>query len=251
MCEAQKQALPNKVNKSLLLAFDFDHSLIDVNSDNYVTKLVPPIPVEIKKRYSSQCWVYYMGAIFEHMHQQDITPTQILNCMNEIPFVNGAKELVNFLDRDDAEMIIISDANSVFIKQVLENAKIAHLFAETFTNPAHFDETGCLRVQCYHNQDWCQLSTTNLCKGRILEDYLKKRCNEGVTFSHVGFVGDGIHDYCPCLTLREKDFTFPRINYNLWKKINKMPKDDELSLKSQIVPWTDAFEILETVKTVL
>ncbi|GAB1603140.1 pyridoxal phosphate phosphatase PHOSPHO2-like [Argonauta hians] len=251
MCEPQPKQSPDKVNKSLLLAFDFDHSLIDENCDTYVTKLASPIPDDIKKRWSNECWVYYMGAIFEYLHKEGITPTQILECMNEIPFVPGAKQLINYLNRDDVEMIIISDANSVFIKQVLQNANIDHLFVETFTNPAEFDESGCLRVHCFHNQDWCKVSTTNLCKGTILQDYLKKRQSEGVTFSRVGFVGDGIYDFCPCLTLGENDFTFPRINFNLWKKISSLSENNEPPLKSRIFPWTDAFEILAAVKEML
>lgn len=251
LCNAETKQQPFEMTKSLLLVFDFDHSIIDANSDHYVTKLVPPIPAEIKESYNSQCWVYYMGAVFEHLHKVGITPEQILKCMNEIPFISGMKDLLQFMNRDNVELIIISDANSVFIKQILQNAALDDLFAATFTNPAEFDSSGCLRVQCYHYQDWCPLSTTNLCKGSILQDYLKQRQKGGVTFSHIAYVGDGTYDLCPCLTLSANDFVFPRTDFSLWKKIKHMQKNKDSSLKAKVVPWNTGLDILETVKPIV
>ena len=34
-------------------------------------------------------WTDYMGAIFEYLHQNNVTKENILDCMKEIPFVKG------------------------------------------------------------------------------------------------------------------------------------------------------------------
>ena len=51
----------------ILMVFDFDHSLIDENSDLYVIKLAPDgkLPEEIKNLYSSDGWTNYMREIFK------------------------------------------------------------------------------------------------------------------------------------------------------------------------------------------
>ena len=52
----------------LLIAFDFDHTLVDDNSDTYIIKRLAPngkLPDEIKAIYRKKCWTTYMGAIFK------------------------------------------------------------------------------------------------------------------------------------------------------------------------------------------
>ena len=48
--------------------------------------------------------------------------------------------MLNTLANEGAEMIIISDANSVFIAELLAAADITKHFKKVFTNPAEFDE---------------------------------------------------------------------------------------------------------------
>jgi hypothetical protein len=47
------------------------------------------------------------------------------------------------------------------------------------------DENGCLKIDYYHTQDWCDLSTVNLCKGHILQGYIQKRKQEGNQFDFI------------------------------------------------------------------
>jgi pyridoxal phosphate phosphatase PHOSPHO2 len=51
-----------------LLAFDFDHTLIDENSDLSVKKLAPngQLPESIETQYSATGWTEYMAAIFKY-----------------------------------------------------------------------------------------------------------------------------------------------------------------------------------------
>ena len=121
-----------------------------------------------------------------------------------------------------ATIIIISDSNSQFIEHILKFRKLDKLVEKIFTNPASWSEDETLLIQPYHHQDHCKLSTKNLCKGQIMEDYLKS-C--GKTFSYICYVGDGKNDFCPSLRLAAGDIVCVREGYSLQKYIPQMDKD--------------------------
>lgn len=194
-----------------------------------------------------------MAAIFEFLHSHGVTETEMKAAMHELPFVDGMKDLLTYLDKDLFDVIIISDSNSAFIDYVLENAELKHVVKRVYTNPAKFDDKGCLKISFYHNQDWCDLSTENLCKGHILEEHVKE-LDTGAEYARVVYVGDGNNDLCPALKLQSRDYICPRIQYALWKKMKKLGHLDgevsELDIKAKILEWDSATQILELVKTI-
>jgi len=110
----------------VLIAFDFDHTIINDNSDTYIRRLAPnngAIPTEISKLYSDKGWTRYMAEVFKYLHVNGITPSQLLNCVAEIPMVSGMAELLSYINVEQQiegtevnvnfDAIIISDANSV------------------------------------------------------------------------------------------------------------------------------------------
>lgn len=208
------------MSNKILLAFDFDHTLVDGNSDVWVKKLSPggELPQEIEDTYSGDGWTEYMATIFQYLHSTGIRQDKIRQCINEIPVTVGFKDLLDHSYKQGHECIIISDSNSTFIRYTLEENNIDHVISKVYTNPAEYDSEGCLRIDLYHHQDWCDLSTVNLCKGHILTEHIRERKASGQGYSHVVYVGDGSNDLCPALTLSEKDYICPRVNYRLWKK---------------------------------
>ena len=66
----------------------------------------------------------------------------------------------------NADAIIISDANSVFIECILQECGVDDVFRAVFTNPASFNSDGLLTVAWYHTHN-CQLcnKTPHMCKG--------------------------------------------------------------------------------------
>ena len=173
--------------------------------------------------------------------------------MSEIPLTHGMRELLDFTSRANCfDHIIISDSNSVFINHILEKFGLSHVMTRIFTNPAKFDDTGCLTVQGYHTQDWCSLSTVNMCKGHILKSFIGEKQKSGVDYAAVIYVGDGYNDLCPSLTLRPQDFVFPRVGYKLCKLIAQMEKEnkpvDMSSLRANVTPWESGRDILKTLK---
>ena len=229
-----------------LVAFDFDHTIIDDNSDLYVRKLAPngQVPKHIKDLYSENGWTEYMGAIFRYLYETGISPNQMLNCMKEIPLVKGMDNLFSLLQGDAYEGIIISDSNSTFIDCILKDKHLNGAIDKVYTNPATFDKKGCLNIDYYHTQDWCDLSTINLCKGHILEDHIKTRRAEGTVYKRIAYVGDGSNDLCPSLKLGEQDLIFAREGYRLIKKINK----GEHPLKAKVVVWGHGDDIYQELK---
>lgn len=171
--------------------------------------------------------------------------------MEEIPITPGMKELFQYCKEKDHEIIIISDSNSVFIEMILKKSGMADMINHVFTNPAHFDDSGCLRIVYYQKQDWCDLSTVNMCKGYILQEYITKRKKDGVDFGRVYYIGDGTNDFCPSLTLTENDYVCPRTEFRLLKKIQKHFEEVKNSngkiqqkLHAKIMPWKTGIEIL-------
>ncbi|XP_049776802.1 pyridoxal phosphate phosphatase PHOSPHO2-like [Schistocerca cancellata] len=206
-----------QMSKPILVAFDFDHTIADQNTDIVVRDLLPreKITDDVTKLYRSDGWTAYMQKIFFLLHENGIKPEAIEEAVEKIPVTAGVDKLLKFLHQTNNEVIIISDSNSVFIRKWLEATCLNYTVRKVFTNPAHYDDNGCLRIQMYHIQDWCELSTKNLCKGHILEEYLKEREKAGVKFHRVVYVGDGKNDLCPCLRLGHSDIAFPRCGYAL------------------------------------
>lgn len=236
-------------NEKVLLAFDFDHTLIDANCDTYIYKLAPDgkIPDTLKALYRKDGWTHYMGEVFKYLFENGVTKEDFVKCVCEIKMTCGMENLLNSLPGGKSECIIISDANSVFIDLILNHFGLRDHFQEVFTNPAKFNEEGCLTVEMYHHQDWCTLSTKNLCKGHILGNYIQSRERDNVTFSTIAYIGDGTNDFCPSLRLQECDLVFPRRGFNLIDYIPKMEAEQNLKIKASVHPWDTGKDIQEQV----
>ncbi|XP_033762544.1 pyridoxal phosphate phosphatase PHOSPHO2-like [Pecten maximus] len=244
----------NKMTGRLLLAFDFDHTMVDENSDLWVKRLAPggELPQEIEDKYSDDGWTHYMGTIFQYLHSTGVKQSDIQQCLTEIPLTSGFKQLLDHAHKQGHECIVISDSNSTFIQYILEHYNLENIVSKVYTNPAEFDTEGCLQIDFYHHQDWCDLSTENLCKGHILTEHIRQQASLGHTYSHVVYVGDGSNDLCPSLTLSDNDYVCPRVNLRLWKKVNAILAGEEkykkYSLKAKVLEWESGTEILKLIK---
>lgn len=81
------------------------------------------------------------------------------------------------------EVAIISDANTVFIEHILYRQGVRHLVHEVFSNYAQFDGNGCLTIQEFHRNDWCKMCPQNLCKSKVVADYIDRRKKQGVNLN--------------------------------------------------------------------
>ena len=233
----------------VLLVFDFDHTVIDDNVDTSVCKLAPggDIPDAVRSLYSDDGWIEFMGAVFRYLHEHGVSAETIQKHVETLPLSPGMQELFDHIRKvGQYDTIIISDANNVFINCFLEHRRLDSLVSQVFTNPAEYSPDGCLMIENYHTQDWCPLSTVNLCKGHILQEYIRRRSEEGVAYSRVVYIGDGSNDLCPGLTLRAQDYLLPRKGFSLWKKLEKMRLKQGTSgrqVAASVVGWDSGVEI--------
>jgi len=232
-----------------LLVFDFDHTVTNLNTDVEVQKLAPggeiPASSEMRGLYSDKGWTDFMGAVFALLHENKVTQAEILSLMSGLEFTPHMTSLLEESVRDlGATIIIISDSNSVFIEHILKERKVDHLVDRVFTNPATWNEEGKLVIQPYHHQETCTLSTKNLCKGQILEDYIS---SSGASFSFVCYIGDGKNDFCPSLRLASSDLVCVRDGYSLEKYIPQMVEKGH-KIKAEVLGWKSADQILCRLK---
>ncbi|XP_033113078.1 pyridoxal phosphate phosphatase PHOSPHO2-like [Anneissia japonica] len=237
----------------VLLACDFDHTIINDNSDTWVLQLSSDkVPADIRSRYDIHgSWTDYMDEIFKFLHSKGITPEQIINHMQKIPFVDGMKELLLLQAQSQSvDCIILSDSNKIFINCILEASGLLESIGAVYTNPAEFQENGCLSVSHYHKHG-CQLCPVNLCKTEVLQNYLKTCRENGKVYDVVVFVGDGGNDFCPCLNLSERDAVFARKGYRLVRKIEKLTSNKKSNLKPEVKIWESGFEIKSHLESLL
>jgi pyridoxal phosphate phosphatase PHOSPHO2 len=145
----------------------------------------------------------------------------------------------------NVEVIIISDANSVFIDIILSHHGLTETFKTVITNPAQFNEDGLLCVR-YHDESGheCDRCPVNLCKGLALQQYLQKTREDGipVCYDRIIYIGDGQGDVCPCLHLSDGDIAMARRRYPLFHMLNE--EQGRSRLKAQLIPWDDGNDLL-------
>lgn len=250
-----------------LVAFDFDHTVVDDNTDIVVRDLIgkDKIPDEVKFLYTSSGWIPYMHAIFKLLHGNGIRRNEMLAAIENIPEVTGMRDLIRRLYETQAtDVVVVSDSNSQFIRHWCRHNGIVDYVKDVFTNPAEFDANEVLNIRPYHHQTTCPLSSVNLCKGDILEDYIREQQEiNGVTYKKIFYVGDGNNDLCPILRLANDDVGCARKGYRLQKELQSLSgeirmngddaensgnyKSSSSSLDAEIFVWSDGNELAEFI----
>ncbi|XP_063987969.1 probable phosphatase phospho1 [Diachasmimorpha longicaudata] len=230
------------MESSLLIAFDFDDTIINGNTDHVAYNMIPGgLPEDVKELYQSGGgWTEFMRRCFQLLHAAKVPREDLEATVKAIPMVPGFEDLLENLYTYNCEAIIISDSNSLFIQNWLEHHKLKHLIRRVFTNAAYYDEDGLLHLEEYHVQKSCELSERNLCKGAVLDIYMRLRACQGMNFQKVAYVGDGKNDFCPMLKLSENDLVFPRQDYPI---MNYLSNPEKPSVRAEIIPWRDGNDI--------
>lgn len=235
-----------------LVAFDFDHTVVNDNTDVVVRDLLDKkfITPEIQQLHKDGLWTVYMQKIFHILHANGFTKAQIKSTIEAMPEVPGLIKLIRQLHASStSDVIIISDSNSKFIKYWCDFNGITECIKTIFTNPAEFDDDGLLQIQPFHHQEHCTLSSVNLCKGDVLEQFVKQQSDEeNVIYEKIFYVGDGSNDFCPILRLGSMDFGLARQGFALQKKLNKSVGDeDDRRIDANTKAWATGDELGEII----
>ena len=278
-------------DKSIKLAvFDFDATIIKDNSDTYINELIFSrldnssssqdetgedliaqdkarlrFPNEIESLYRNHNWPTRMNAFFKYIHDKySITSQTILDELRKIKIEDSMKSLFFKLKENGYDIIILSDANNLFIETILEANDLLDLFRnKILSNPTHFDETGVIKIKPYYmvyKEDKkpfdCKVcleesNEPSICKGSMVRTYLNGLISQqGLSLDkakvHLIYSGDGKNDYCPGLFLKSDDYYFPRKGFNLAKLLEKTENSSRIVAK--IKYWNDANEIINQLE---
>ncbi|KAI4830860.1 hypothetical protein KUCAC02_002464 [Chaenocephalus aceratus] len=129
-----------------LMVFDFDHTVVDDNSDTWVIRSLPSqtLPDSVKKSYRKGHWTEFMGRVMKYIGEQEVSPDSIRSVMETIPFTAGMKDLLTFISehKSTIDCIVISDSNSLFIDWIIQASGFHAAIDQVYTNPAKFNELG-------------------------------------------------------------------------------------------------------------
>ncbi|KAL8136563.1 hypothetical protein V2J09_002564 [Rumex salicifolius] len=234
------------MGKSAVVIFDFDRTIIDGDSDNWVVTHMGLTPL-FNQLVSKLPWNSLMNKMMEELHSQGKTTEDIAQCLNQTPLEPQIVSAIKAAHAAGCELRIVSDANQFFIETILKHHGLLSCFTEIITNPSLIDEQGKLRIFPFHDSRSsphgcsCKFCPPNMCKGLILEQMqasIGKGCNS--TFI---YLGDGGGDYCPSLKLGNGDHVMPRKNYPLSECIKSNPK----LVQAQVHEWSNAEEFYNTL----
>lgn len=227
--------------KKILFIFDFDHTIVDKNSDTHIFKLFPggKLPQLLENAYENGKWTEFMQKVLNSLGNSGQTPENFKNFLQKLELTQGFSGLFAFLRDFPAESLIVSDANRLFIDWILEKHGLKGDFKEIFTNPAEIREN-FISLSPFHSHE-CASCPTNMCKGKIVRDFLGK--NQGV-YGKIAYVGDGSNDFCPLELLGKGDIAFYRKDFALEKKIKEFGE----KLACEKKGWESGEEIVEFVK---
>ncbi|KAK0597493.1 hypothetical protein LWI29_025860 [Acer saccharum] len=227
--------------EKIVAVFDFDKTIIDLDSDNWVVdelggtelfnQLLPTMP-----------WNSLMDRMMKELHSQGKTIEDIEEVLKLVPIHPRIIPAIKSAHALGCELRILSDANMFFIETILNHLGLKDYFSEINTNPSFVDEEGRLRILPYHDfttsSHGCSLCPPNMCKGLIIERIQASLAKEGDKKKMI-YLGDGSGDYCPSLKLKEDDHVMPRKSFPLWDLIFSNP----IRIKGEIHEWTDGEEL--------
>lgn len=199
---------------SVLVVFDYDHSLTNDDSDLFVFReLHPALLEELRDRYLHVQWTQLINELLHKLSSERpaLTAQDIETTLARIPVQPKMLDAVRLATQDHGAVVhIVSDANTIFIQSMLDAQGLAPLVSQVHSNPARFDETvgadgvavknNRVRIEWYYGRHLephgCPHCQVNMCKGMIINHTLSQQ-----KFDHVLYVGDGKGDYCPATKL--------------------------------------------------
>ncbi|XP_021255499.1 pyridoxal phosphate phosphatase PHOSPHO2 isoform X2 [Numida meleagris] len=189
-----------------------------------------------------------MGRVFVYLGDSGVQEDDMKRIMTAIPFTAGMVDLLGFIgeNKEFFDCIIVSDSNTVFIDWILKAADFHEVFDQVFTNPAAFSSTGYLTVRNFHAHH-CPKCPKNLCKRKVLKEFLDKQLERGVSYMQIAYIGDGGNDLCPVMFLKKGDVAMPRHGYTLEKKISQHSQDF-CPVECSVLVWSSAVEIMSYLK---
>lgn len=214
-----------------IIIFDLDHSLRSHTTLRHWNEVHP-------------VWTDFMAESFAEMYSKGIKPHALEEIVRSVSVMPGMVDVCKHLaSKDDVEMIVVSDANCLFIQWILDSCGLSSFFSKVHSNPAAFSDSGKLLIQHHHSHS-CERCPANMCKAEILRQHM-----QGRTYEQVVYFGDGDGDICPCLSLSANDFVFARRGYVMARHLTKSAESSKLKARLVLSDFGD--DLLTEVKSTL
>ncbi|OEL28351.1 Inorganic pyrophosphatase 2 [Dichanthelium oligosanthes] len=232
-----------------VIVFDFDKTIIDVDSDNWVVDSLG-FTEQFERLLPSMPWNTLMDTMMGELHAAGKTLDDVAEVLRRAPIDPRVPAAIRAAYALGCDLRVLSDANAFFIETILEHHGLRGCFTEINTNPSHIDADGRLRIGPYHEfraggvTHGCGVGTCppNMCKGQVLDRILREAASGGRR-RRVIYLGDGRGDYCPSLRLAREDFMMPRRGYPVWDLI----VEDPARVQAEVHPWADGAEMEATL----
>lgn len=222
-----------KATSQLLVVFDFDHTLVDVDSDLVLFQSLPygqcllPCFASLRE-VEGLAWTQIMQRQLTALAaQEDYSKADVLKCVRNVkidPALLAALRTLRECQTPPVTLVIASDANTVFINQILEaNGVDVGTFSRIYTNGGRWSPDDVLEVQPYQSVDaphGCpRACPANMCKTSILQRARRELGLDFIEDLRTIYVGDGGNDFCPSLSLTAGDLVLARNGFTLQKLI--------------------------------
>ncbi|XP_075989369.1 pyridoxal phosphate phosphatase PHOSPHO2-like [Anticarsia gemmatalis] len=224
--------------RTCLAVFDFDRTVVLDDSDatiiNKLKENKPPPEWEA----TNKDWTPYMSDVFEHAFTAGLSQDDILSCIGAMRPTPGIEQLITTLATEGWDVLVLTDANTVFVQHWLKVHGLSDCITSVITNKAFFS-SGRLYIEPCMRQTACARCPTNLCKSIALLRWCQQHQYQRIVYS-----GDGRNDYCPATNLPANATVFPRSGYPMDELIKKTLSSSSPQIKAKVVPWHDAYTIL-------
>ncbi|KAG5537846.1 hypothetical protein RHGRI_025072 [Rhododendron griersonianum] len=151
----------------IVVVFDFDKTIIDLDSDNWVVdelgatesfnQLLPTMP-----------WNTLMDTMMGELHSRGKTIDDIAEVLKRAPIHPRVVSAITAAHALGCDLRVVSDANLFFIETILKHLGLRDCFTEINTNPSYVDDQGRLRILPYHDfhssPHGCDRCPPNMCK---------------------------------------------------------------------------------------
>ncbi|KAL8490453.1 hypothetical protein ACS0TY_025595 [Phlomoides rotata] len=222
----------------ITLVFDFDKTIIEVDSDNWVVDelgatdlfnhLLPTMP-----------WNSLMDTMMKELHARGKSIEDIKEVLRRVPMHPQIVPTIKKAHALGCDLRIVSDANTFFIETILDHIGIKDLFSEINTNPSNIDQEGRLRISPYIDFQTSPHACNNLCPPNMCKGMIIGRIQASMGKKRIIYLGDGIGDFCPSLKLTEADFMMPRKKFPVWDLIC----ENRALLRAEVHEWIDGEEM--------
>ena len=234
--------------KKHLVIFDFDQTIIDLDSEfSLVEKYAQNLYKEKNGNfYVEDHWIEFNNYIYTRILENGYTYKDVKDYYKSLNLSPKMEELLNYLRQNKLkfETIIITGNNDQVVDLVLSSHGIKDCFEHILCNKSILDEKNIFKIWSINEKyEHCIDDKPFLCKSLFFEDFIKDKKDY---FDKIFFIGDGKNDFCLAKKLGKNDIVFPRVKYSLYKIL--FDKNGKNEVNAEIIPWNDGKDICEILK---